>query len=137
MQITRRAFIAAMGIALVGVSGCSSGKQEKNVPDGMSEAAFDLGTEVYDLAGEFLEDKTGPETAGAKVQTAIDNRAKKIDANNNKGDQRVLNLSAMIQMEFSMQGDDASGSVIKQYRDGLGYVLETGEYPDDLKSMDI
>lgn len=142
MNITRRGFLCMAGIGMLGIAGCSSGKEssepEKNIPGGMTEAAYDLGKEVYDLAGSYTSGDEGFDTVGAKVKSAIDDKAPSTKAKESKQDERIVSMCAMISAEFSTADKDSEYTLgnIKTLRDGLGYTIETGEYSDDFKSMD-
>ncbi len=103
----------------------------------MSEAAYDMGTEVYDLAGNYVSGSDGYDTTAAAIQSAIDDNGPNIDANNNKPDERILMLSTMIVMELTTGDEDEySQENVENLRDALGYTLETGEYSEEYSMLE-
>lgn len=142
MRLTRRELIASAGIVILGVSACgkeddNSATDKKNIPEGMSEAAYDMGTEIYELSGDYLSNADGYDTTGAAVQAAIDEYAPNMDIENNKPDERVFMLSTMIAMELTTGEEDGhTKNNVENYLDGLGYTLETGEYSEEFSTLE-
>lgn len=130
--------MAVTGAAILSLAGCSSQpEEEKSIPEGMSEAAYDMGTKVYDLAGSYVSGSDGYDTTAAAVQSAIDENGPNIDAENNKPDERVLMLCTMIAMELTTGDEDEySQGNVENLRDALGYTLETGEYSEEYSMLE-
>lgn len=71
MRVTRRAFLALSGLAVAGLVGCSQeqGKSdERKVPEGMSEEAYEAGTEALGYAKDAEE---SGDTSSQEVQDKL------------------------------------------------------------------
>lgn len=130
--------VVVAALVTVFACGCSSQPaEEKNIPDGMSEAAYDMGTEIYDLCGSYISGSDGYDTTAAAVTSAMQKYAGDIDTENSEQDMRAFMMCSVINMELTTneEGEYSKGS-IENYRDGLGYTLQTGEYSDDFKMLE-
>lgn len=130
--------VATLAMASFGLYGCASQPaEEKDIPDGMSEAAYDMGMEIYDLSGDCISGADGYDTTSAAIQSAFEEYASNIDTESSKPDERVVMMSSLVYMEFyAGEESEYSKGNVESYRDGLGYTLGTGEYSDDFAAME-
>lgn len=129
MIITRRAFLGACLLPALMVTGCVSAK--KKIPEGMSEAAFDMGTEAYNNTSQYLDGKVGFKTTGAKIDKIMDAYKGKFTIDNiYSADSSLLTAVFNIDYIFNHEDENTAKKHLPTSRDQLGYVLETGHFPE-------
>ena len=120
--------IAAALLAAFALAGCQ--QSQKEIPEGMTEAAYDMGMEVHDLAGQYLMHELDEQTARAKIQKATTSAG--IDKTSRQ-DVRVSVMAMNVYMCFTGVFQMAD---LADYNDDLQYTLSTGEFTDEWKSLD-
>lgn len=133
------ALIAAVGmmlVAAVAFFGCSQSDSgaSKDVPPNVSKPVFDAGAEVHEIADEYLSGGIGAETAAAKIDKALDG-VKGSDGFD--GDVQVFTMAYFLKESLGIEGEEARNADVSSYRDGLGHVLETGEYSERFAAFDV
>ncbi len=121
--------IAATLLAALALAGCSQ-QSQKSIPEGMTEAAYDMGTEVHDLASQYLMHDLDEQAARAKIQKATSSAS--IDKTSRQ-DMRVSVMAMNVYMCFTGVFQMAD---LADYNDDLQYTLSTGEFTDEWKSLD-
>lgn len=127
------ALAAAVALAAFALAGCTSNQQsepQKQIPAGMTESAFDMGTEVHDITSQSLMHELDDQAVRAKIQKAID--GDRID----KTSRQDMRVSVMCMNEYMCFTGTFQMEDLADYNDDLQYTLATGEFAEDWRGLD-
>lgn len=137
MGVSRRALLASALVALLLVTGCSSNADEaKEIPAGMSEAAYGLGAEVYEHLQGYIQGSSGYNETGMLITESCNDYSSDMDVENSEQDYRMMLMCTFASMNMSTyEESDESIDDARKYLDAVGCLLKTGEYSEYMSEI--
>ncbi len=122
---------AVLMAVLLAVMMCGCG--HKDIPEGMSEEAYDFGTQMVEIANDYLDGSISANAAEVRMDRASESFR---CTDGCEADARVDSMAYFVQDSLSSSTEEHAKANMRTYRDALEHVLETGEYPSDLNGFE-
>lgn len=102
----------------------------------MSEAAYDLGTEVYGHLQGYIKGSSGYNETGMHITESCNEYSSDMDIENSEQDYRMMLMCTFAGMNMSTyEESDESIEDARKYLDAVGCLLKSGELSEYMSSI--